>query len=71
MGLYEYVHDACWKFCWHVQVLFHEHGKILCACLWINLWVWKNFCGHEIMEKFCWVCDVSSWKIFVVMILAM
>ena len=23
------------------------------------------------MEKFCWVCDVDSWKIYVVMILAM
>ena len=23
------------------------------------------------MKKFCWVCDVGSWKIFVVMILAM
>ena len=32
-----------------------------------------KFCGYEILtyEKFCWVCDVDSWKIFVVIILAM
>ena len=36
-----------------------------------NLWVRTIFVdmeeiyGHEIlaMEKFCWVCDVRSWKI--------
>ena len=33
----------------------------------------EKFCGYEILiyEKFCWVCDVDSWKIRVVMILAM
>ena len=38
-----------------------------------NFWTWEKFYGHEIltMEKFCWVCDVGSWKICVVMIFAM
>ena len=32
-----------------------------------------KFCGYEVLtcEKFCWVCDVDSWKICMVMILAM
>ena len=34
-----------------------------------------KFCGHETLtcgkKKKNWVCDVGSWKIFVVMILAM
>ena len=32
-----------------------------------------KFCGYEILtyEKFCWICDVDSWKICVVIILAM
>ena len=53
--------------------MFYEHGKILWVCAWINLWVWTNFVGMKLwlMKKFCWVCDVGSWKIFVVMILAM
>ena len=45
--------------------LFYGHGK--------TLWVWANFVGMKfwLTEKFCWVCDVGSWKICVVMILAM
>ena len=41
------------KVYWHVQTLFYGHGKIL--------WVWKKIFCHK---KFCWACDVGSWKIF-------
>ena len=32
-----------------------------------------KFCGYEVLtcEKFCWVCDVDSWKICMVIVLAM
>ena len=42
----------------------------ICKLCFIDM---AKFCGYEILiyEKFCWVCDVDSWKIRVVMILAM
>ena len=60
-----------WTYSWYMC-------EILLACVnfiswtWQNFcgygkfsWIWKNFYGHEIlvMEKFCWVYDVGSWKI--------
>ena len=46
-------------------------GNFVCMCM--DKFVGMKFFRLEIlaMEKFCWVCDVGSWKIFVVMILAM
>ena len=45
------------KFCGYVHGYICGDGQI---------------CGYEILtcEKFCWVCDVDSWKICMVMILA-
>ena len=59
--------------------------EILLACVNFVSRTWENFVGmmdkfvgmkffsmkNFGCEKFCWVCDVGAWRIFVVMILAM
>ena len=69
VGLVEQNHDEC--------------GRFVGMCnLWQNFvgMSMEKFCGYGknfvgmkfwLMEKFCWVCDVDSWKICTVMILAM
>ena len=63
VGLVEQNHDECGRFVGMCKALFY--GKILQVCALINLGVWANFVGIKLwlMEKFCWVCEVSSWKI--------
>jgi len=51
--------------------LFHGHVKIFVGISMDKLvsmefsWIRKNFYAHEIlvMDKFCRICDVGSWKI--------
>ena len=71
LGFWEYWH--CEKFVlWAYMNMFMMHvGNFASMCM--DKFVGMKFFRLEIlaMEKFCWVCDVGSWKIFVVMILAM
>ena len=61
-----------WEY-WHGEKFgLGLYDKLLWVCAWIYLWRWANFVGMKfwLVEKFCWVCDVDSWRICVVMILA-
>ena len=59
IGICKLCFMAMAKFCGYVHGHIGGDGQIL--------WVWNFW----LMEKFCWVCDVDSWIICVVMILAM
>ena len=73
LDLYEYVHGVCGKSLL-VYVNFVLETWQNFVGMWMDIFVeMGKFCGYEILtcEKFCWVCDVDSWKICMVMILAM
>ena len=73
LDLYEYVHGVRRKsLSVYVNFVLETWQNFVGMCMDIFVEMGK-FCGYEILtcEKFCWVCDVDSWKICMVMILAM
>ena len=72
------VKNLCYGLVWICSWCMWE---ILLSCVNFVSWTWQNFVGmgmdkfvgmkFDLWKIFCWVCDVGSCKIFVVMILAM
>ena len=74
LGLYEFVHGVCGKsILVYVNFVLWTWQNFVGMCMDILVGIDK-FCGYEVLtcgKKFCWVWDVDSWRICVIMSLAM